>query len=245
MHHARESVAECVGAFALMFVGGGAIIVTSGSDGALLTVAVAHGLILAVMVSATMHISGGQINPAVSIALAAVRKQSWTRAGVFIVAQVCGAIIAALLLRWIFGAALGAEKVGNVGATLGSLTSGDEPLPGMAVLLEMIATFFLMFVIMGTAVDQRGVGGSARIGGFAIGLTVAADILAIGPLTGASMNPSRSIGPALAAGAWDHHWVYWVGPMVGALAAALVYVVAFDKPSATEPAASEERSAPE
>ena len=92
-----------------------------------------------------------------------------------------------------------------------------------AFVLEAIATFFLMFVIMGTMVDNRGVGKAAMIGGFGIGLTVAADIMCIGPLTGASMNPSRSLGPALISGTWDFHWVYWFGPIAGAMVAGISY----------------------
>ena len=168
----RAVVAEFVGTFALMFVGGGAIIVTGGDN--LLVIALAHGLILAVMVSATMHISGGQINPAVSIGLALIKKQSWPQAGVFIITQLAGAIAAAFVLKWSLG---GAFEVGNIGATLGALTDGvdaDKTNVPAALVLEAIGTFFLMFVILGTAVDKRGVGGSASIGGFGIGLTLAA-----------------------------------------------------------------------
>lgn len=229
MPTSRAFLAEFVGTFALMFVGGGAIIVTSGDN--LVAIALAHGLILAVMVSATMHISGGQINPAVSIALGLAGRQPWPRAGAFIVAQIAGATVAAFLLKLLMS---GAYDVGNVGATLGALTeSGSEHANAIgAVALEAIATFFLMFVIMGTAVDQRGVGGSSAVGGFAIGLTLAAAILCIGPLTGASLNPARSLAPALVAGAWDVQWVYWIGPIVGAALGALAYQFTFaEKPS--------------
>lgn len=221
----RAIVAEFVGTFALMFVGGGAIIVTGGEN--LLAIALAHGLILAVMVSATMHISGGQINPAVSIGLALIKKQPWPQAGVFIITQLAGAIAAAFVLKSSLG---GAFEVGNIGATLGALTdevAADKTNVPAALVLEAIGTFFLMFVILGTAVDKRGVGGSAAIGGFGIGLTLAAVILCIGPATGASLNPARSLGPALVAGAWQNHWVYWIGPIAGAAIAALVYKTVF------------------
>ena len=221
----RAAVAEFVGTFALMFIGGGAIIVTGGEN--LVAIALAHGLILAVMVSATMHISGGQINPAVSIGLALIKKQPWSQAGVFIIAQLAGAIAAAFMLKWSLG---GAFEVGNIGATLGTLTdevAADKTNVPAAIVLEAIGTFFLMFVILGTAVDKRGVGGSAAIGGFGIGLTLAAVILCIGPATGASLNPARSLGPALVAGAWQNHWVYWIGPIVGAGIAAFVYKTVF------------------
>ncbi len=221
----RAVVAEFVGTFALMFIGGGAIIVTGGEN--LVAIALAHGLILAVMVSATMHISGGQINPAVSLGLALIKKQSWAQAVTFVIAQVVGGIAAAFLLKTLLA---GAFDVGNIGATLGSLTDGNDPTKtnAMAAIgLEAIGTFFLMFVIMGTAVDKRGVGGSAAIGGFGIGLTLAAVILCIGPATGASLNPARSLGPALVAGAWQSHWVYWAAPIVGAASAAIVYKTVF------------------
>jgi aquaporin Z len=142
----RAVVAEFVGTFALMFVGGGAIIVTGGEN--LVAIALAHGLILAVMVSATMHISGGQINPAFSIGLALIKKQSWAQAGVFIITQLAGAIAAAFVLKWSLG---GAFEVGNIGATLGTLTDGvaaDKTNVPAALVLEAIGTFFVMFVIL-------------------------------------------------------------------------------------------------
>ena len=224
MSSIKASLAEFVGTFALMFAGGGAIIVTAGEN--LVAIAFAHGLILAVMVSATMHISGGQINPAVSVALGLVGKQPWSKAGTFIVAQVLGAVVAALLLKTLLS---GAYEVGNIGATLGefSRAGGENYHPAKVLGLEAIATFFLMWVIMGTAVDQRGVGKTAAIGGLGIGLTLTAAILCIGPATGASLNPARSFGPALVAGAWTMHWAYWVGPIVGAALAAYAYKVVF------------------
>jgi MIP family channel proteins len=226
MQYIKASLAEFVGTFALMFAGGGAIIVTGGDN--LVAIAFAHGLILAVMVSATMHISGGQINPAVSIALGLVGKQPWSKAGVFIVAQVLGAVVAALLLKTLLS---GAYEVGNLGATLGefSRAGGENYAPAKVLGLEAIATFFLMFVIMGTAVDQRGIGKTAAIGGLGIGLTLTAAILCIGPATGASLNPARSFGPALVAGAWTMHWAYWVGPIVGAALAAFAYKLVLEK----------------
>ncbi|MHC4083047.1 MAG: MIP/aquaporin family protein [Planctomycetota bacterium] len=224
MSSIKASLAEFVGTFALMFAGGGAIIVTAGEN--LVAIAFAHGLILAVMVSATMHISGGQINPAVSVALGLVGKQPWSKAGTFIVAQVLGAVVAALLLKTLLS---GAYEVGNIGATLGefSRAGGENYHPAKVLGLEAIATFFLMWVIMGTAVDQRGVGKTAAIGGLGIGLTLTAAILCIGPATGASLNPARSFGPALVGGAWTMHWAYWVGPIVGAALAAYAYKLVF------------------
>lgn len=244
----RGMIAEFIGTFALMFVGGGAIVMTAASDnggGGLIAVALAHGLILAVMISATMHISGGQINPAVSIGLLAIGKQSASQTAAFVLAQTAGSVIAALLLVLLLGPLHAAAASGGsgeivsaieqvkIGATLpsgGSWNAGwAEPSVGLVAGLELIATFFLVFVVIGTAVDARGVGRGPLIGGFGIGLTVAADILAIGPVTGASMNPARSFGPALAStftgieGAWEMHWVYWLAPIGGGVLAALVW----------------------
>ena len=224
----KAVLAEFVGTFALMFVGGAAMI--TGGDN-LLAIALAHGLILAVMVSATMHISGGQINPAVSIALWIIKKQSAARTGMFMAAQLLGAVLAAVLLK----ALLAGPAFGTLGATLTlgefSRDGGEHISAARTLGLELIATFFLMFVIMGTAIDKRGVGKTAAIGGLAIGLTVAAAILCIGPATGASLNPARSFGPALVAegGAWDMHWAYWVGPIIGAAMAALAYRVVLEE----------------
>lgn len=229
-------IAEFFGAFALMFVGGAAIINTGGEN--LLAIALAHGLILAVTVSATMHISGGQFNPAVSIGLALIKKQGWGQAVAFSVAQLVGAVAAAAVLASFFSQAA-VESV-DLGATLGTLSRGDGAnLVGVFV-LEVIATFTLMMVILGSAVDPRGVGKSATVGGFAIGLCVAGLILAIGPLTGASMNPCRSFGPALVGGHWEIHWVYWVAPVLGATIAALVWHVLLAGREADYPPADQE-----
>ncbi len=224
MPASRAIFAEFVGTFALMFVGGGAIIITGGGVENLLTIAVAHGLILAVMVSATMHISGGQINPAVSIALWVIKKQSSLQTGLFMVAQLAGAIAAAAVLKAALSGSYDVDGV-KLGATLGSLNEGGNVLG--VIVLETIGTFFLMFVIMGTAVDDRGVGKTKAVGGFGIGLTVAAVILCIGPATGASLNPARSFGPALIGTVWDDQGLYWVAPIIGATLAALTYRAAF------------------
>ncbi len=224
MPASRAIFAEFVGTFALMFVGGGAIIITGGGVENLLAIALAHGLILAVMVSATMHISGGQINPAVSIALWVIRKQSSLQTGLFMVAQLAGAIAAAAVLKAALSGSYDVVGV-KLGATLGSLNEDGNVLG--VIVLETIGTFFLMFVIMGTAVDDRGVGKTKAVGGFGIGLTVAAVILCIGPATGASLNPARSFGPALIGNVWDDQGLYWVAPIIGATLAALTYRAAF------------------
>ena len=208
----RHFVAEFIGTFALVFVGGASI----AAGGGLVSVALAHGIILAVMVSATMRISG-HFNPAVTVGFLAARRIEPMMAGVYIAAQITGAILAAYALKNLLPAQLAAAT------RLGGQSISSEISLGQAIGLEAIATFFLAFVIFGTAVDPK----APRVAGLAIGLTVAADILAIGPFTGASMNPARSFGPAVASGIFEGQAVYWIGPLVGAVAAALLYDTLF------------------
>jgi MIP family channel proteins len=209
----RHFTAEFIGTFALVFVGGGAIVAMrdAGALG-LVVVALAHGLILALMVTATMRISG-HLNPAVTLGFLAVRRIEPVMAGLYIIAQILGATIAALALKGL----VPADQFVAVHGTIQEIASNVSW--GQAFALEAIATFFLQFVIFGTAVDPR----APQVGGFAIGLTVAADILAIGPLTGASMNPARSFGPAFVTHSFGGQFVYWTGPIVGAIVAAVVY----------------------
>lgn len=211
-------ICELIGTFALMFVGGAAIL-HNFDNGNIIAVALAHGLILSVMITAVMHISGGQFNPAVSIGLALIKRQSWGQAAAWCVAQLLGGALAAKLLTLMFLPAT--VEAGKLGATLGSLSNPSDV--ALLFTLESLATFFLMFTIMGSAVDSRGTGGNRAVGGFAIGLCVSACILCLGPQTGASMNPARSFGPALVAGYWDMHWVYWAAPILGASIAALLW----------------------
>ena len=218
----KKQVAEFIGVFALTFVGGGAIIVTSGQE--LIAISLAHGLILAVMVASLMHISGAQFNPAVSIALATRGKQSWSDAISFSIVQLLGGIAAAFLLKATMVPAFEFAN-SHIGETLGRYSNASEPdmLSAWRVLvLEGLATFFLMWVIMGVAVDGKNVKHNG-IAALAIGGVVAADIYCFGYATGASMNPARSFGPALVVSDWTLHWCYWVGPIVGAALAAFVY----------------------
>jgi aquaporin Z len=217
-----KHLAECIGTFALTFVGAGAIIATSGEN--LLVISLAHGMILAVMVAAMLHTSGAQFNPAVSFALAVRGKQPWSQACTFAIVQVLGGIIAAYLLKVTMVPAFEYAN-SHLGETLGKYSgaAGPELISAWRVLLlEAIAAFFLMWVIMGVAVDSKNKQ-HAGIAALAIGGTVAADILCFGPLTGASMNPARSFGPAMVVGDWTLQWCYWVGPLVGATIAAVLY----------------------
>ena len=227
----RGMVAEFIGTFALVFFGAGSIVLTGPmiDAGSLITVATAHGLALAVFVTACMYISGAQFNPAVSIALVVIGKQKPKQAIAFIIAQCVAAITAAGLILVLFGSDLAQADGVRLGATLGRFSSGESANLVSLIGLEIIASFALMFVILATVVDDR----AHKMGGMCVGLVVGMCIVAIGPMTGASMNPARSLGPAVF-GHWDAHWVYWVAPIIGATLAALVYRTVFEEPAKTE-----------
>ncbi|MCH8270833.1 MAG: aquaporin [Planctomycetes bacterium] len=217
--------AEFMGTFALVFFGAGSMIMASDQFGAgnLVTIALAHGLVLVVFVSACMYISGAQFNPAVSIGLIVAGKQTPFRAAVYIFAQLLSAACAAGMLVFLLGAevANNAEVGTNLGATIGSLTTGSPTSdPNMLGVFgfEFLLTFALMYVILAAVVDDR----AHKLGGICVGGTVAACIFAAGPLTGASMNPARTFGPALY-GHWDMFHIYVLATVLGACAAALVY----------------------
>ncbi|MBC7834610.1 MAG: aquaporin [Phycisphaerales bacterium] len=219
-------IAEFLGTFALVFFGAASIIIAaSPAAGAqpvaptagLVTVALAHGLILAVFVSACMYISGAQFNPAVSIGLVVAGKQSPVTAGAYIASQLAAASLAAGALVFFLGDDLAIRGGGELGATIGRFTKEENVLAVVGI--EAIMTFALMFVILGAVVDER----AHKFAGAQVGMVVAACIVAAGPLTGASMNPARTFGPALVGGFWEMHWAYWVAPVLGASLAALVY----------------------
>ncbi len=210
----KAYVAEFIGTFALIFVGVGAITADyiSGASG-LVGIALAHGLTIAVMASATAAVSGGHLNPAVTIGALAAGKIDVANAVGYVISQCLGGIVAAALLKLCLPvAALESVKMGTPAL-------GDGITVGMGLLAEIILTFFLVFVIFGTAIDSR----APKVGGLFIGLTVTLDILVGGPITGAAMNPARHLGPALLGGGLQHLWLYWVGPVIGGLLAALVY----------------------
>jgi MIP family channel proteins len=211
----KAAVAEFVATFALIFVGAGAVITASAGNLDLVGVALAHGLVLAVMVSITGHISGGMVNPAVTIALWAAGKIGTQRGAALIVAQLLGAVVGALLVRYVVGAA--SFDAGAAGAP--TLATGMSV--GTGIVLEAILTFFLVFAVFGTAVDDKGPWN--KTAGFTIGLVIAFDILAFGPLTGAAMNPARWFGPALVGGLWDDSLVWIVGPIAGGIIAGVLY----------------------
>src|SRR6267143_4858831 len=215
----KQCLAEFIGTFALIFVGVGAIYHNAG----LLAVAFAHGLTIAVMVSATAGISGGQLNPAVTFGLFIGGRLRVTQTIAFWIAQLAGASAAGFVLLFIFTGQIDPQKGAVLAETIVANGTPDLAPKGItavqAIGIEGILTFFLVFVVYGTAVDIR----APRIGGLAIGLTVTLDILFGGPFTGAAMNPARTFGPALASGHWNNQAIYWIGPMLGGALAGLVY----------------------
>ena len=206
-------IAEFIGTFALCFIG----ILSIHSGAGLLAVAMAHGLAIAVMVSATIQTSGGHFNPAVTAGFMLTGKIKPTAGIAYILTQLLAGVVASLLILGCYSS--DARQVVADG------TPQFDPLKlgaGMAVVIEAVLTFFLVFSIWGSAADPR----AGNISGFAIGMAVTLDILAGGPLTGASLNPARSFGPTLIANSpklWGQHWVYWAGPLLGGLLAAAVY----------------------
>jgi MIP family channel proteins len=214
MEKLRPWIAEFVGTFALIFVGVGAI-KTAGHD--VLGIALAHGLTIAAFVSATLHISGGQLNPAVTFGLLCGGHMTLPDALRYWSAQLLGGFGAALICLGLFGRDVVVTGTPQLAINLNAW---------QGILVEAILTFFLVFVVYGTAVDERG----RRVAGFAIGSTITLDILFGGPLTGAAMNPARVFGPALAANFWHDHYVYWIGPFLGAAGGGLVYSLLMERP---------------
>lgn len=214
----RSYIAEGIATFTLIFMGAGSILANQVSGGAIgiTGIALAHGLALITMIYATAHISGAHINPAVTIAMLVTKRIDALKAAGYIGAQLLGATVAGLVLKMIFEGYPDAITA----VTLGTPTLGANVSMLQGIVTEAVMTFFLVFVIFGVAVDKRAPTGFL---GLAIGLTVAADILIGGPLTGGAMNPARAFGPALTMGFWDDHLVYWLGPIIGGLLGALTY----------------------
>lgn len=211
----RKAIAEFVGAFALVFVGAGAIITQGPTSPDLLLIALAHGLTIGVMVTATGHISGGHFNPAVTFGALVGRQMTARHAFVYWIAQLLAALVAAGTLVAVFPSTQWRD------VTLGTPQVASGVSIGAAILVEAVLTFLLVFVVYGAAIDPKGAFRAA--GGLAIGGTIALDIMMGGLLTGAAMNPARWFGPAVFANAFDLWYVYWVGPLLGGAAAGLLY----------------------
>ncbi|MGZ8491614.1 MAG: MIP/aquaporin family protein [Gemmatirosa sp.] len=208
----RHFIAEFVGIFALVYIGGGAVMMAQQGAGNLLTVALAHGIVYAALVTATLRISG-HFNPAVTLAFLVTRRIQPMMAALYVVAQLVGAMAAAYLLKATFPDEIFAAARGTTSSIALAIDGGQ------AFLIEAVATFFLVFTIFGTAIDPQ----APKLGGLAIGLIVIADMLAFAPLTGASLNPARTFGPAVASAIYEGQIVYWTGPIVGAVIAAVLY----------------------
>ncbi len=211
----RAYTAEFIGTFALIYIGAGSICADKLLNGkvGLLGIAAAHGLVLAVLITATLYISGGQFNPAVTFGLWIAGKIEPPTAGGYVVSQLLGAILGAAALAFSYPRSVWAA------VNLGTPGVAEGVSAGAAIFVEAILTFFLVLAVLATAVDDR----AARIGGFGIGMTVLFGILMGGPLTGAAMNPARTFGPALISGFWENHLVYWLGPLLGGAVAGITY----------------------
>lgn len=216
----RKAIGEAIGAFALVVVGAGSVLAASsaGSD-VLVFATLGHAFVIAVMATALGPISGGQISPAVTLGLIATRRIGATLGVVIIIFQLIGSIIGGLLLWWLYPSQVSSGLRLATPAVAASIT----PLQGVVV--EIVITFFLVFVVFATAIDVRGAG--KTLGAFPIGFAVGIGWFFGGALTGAAMSPGRWIGPAVASGFYDNGWVYWVGPLLGGLIAALVYEYVF------------------
>jgi MIP family channel proteins len=211
----RRSLAEALGTFALVFIGAGSVASKFFPDAGygIMGIALAHGLVLSVMVTATMSISGGHLNPAVTLGLLAARRINVQTAGAYILAQLLAAVLAALMLKLCYP--LGVVRP----ILLGTPTIASSILPRQAILIEAVMAFFLVSAVFGTWVNAA----APKVGGFGIGLALYFDVLVGGPLTGAAVNPARAFGPALVSGQWIGQAIYWVGPILGGVAAALFW----------------------
>ncbi len=212
----QRALVEALGTFLLVFLGAGAIISSShfsSGSAQLLLVALAHGLALAIAVSIAMGISGGHINPAVTVAMYATKRINTGDAAVYIIAQLAGAVVGAALLLY----ALPASYIAGTGLGATTLSSSVSIVQG--IVIEAIITFILVMSVFGTIVDKR----APKMAGFGVGLTLAALILVAGPLTGAAANPARAFGPELVTLNFTDWYVYWIGPIIGGIIAGLVY----------------------
>ncbi|HEX2141311.1 MAG TPA: aquaporin [Candidatus Limnocylindria bacterium] len=214
-------VAEAVGTFLFVFVGAGSVVLATHAGDAgpgLVGIALAHGLALAVLISAFGAISGGHFNPAVTVAVRLAGRIEWGNAVGYVIAQLLGAAVAAFALRAVL------PESSWEPSGIGSPALGQGIGIGAGIAIEAVLTVLLVLAVFGTAIDAR----APRLGGMAIGLAVTADVLMGGPLTGAAMNPARWFGPAVASGQLDNWYVWWVGPLLGGIVAALIYRYALE-----------------
>ncbi len=226
LHALRHFAAEFIGTFAIVFFGSMALLMANGTGApasvAMLVVALAVGLATAVMVTGTMRVAG-HLNPAVTLGFMVARRIEAYMAGVYLAGQLLGAIAAGFVIRMVVPIALYTAARGG-----GQSISLDVSF-AQAMTVELIATFMLVWVVFATAVDPK----APRVGGLAVGFAMTAGVLAIGPLTGGSLNPARSLGPAVASGYFEGQVVFWVGPLLGGLLAGLIYDQLFLRRSGT------------
>ena len=223
----RRTFVELLGAFALVFAGAGTIMsIGPQADAGTLDVALATGLAVAVMVTAVGHISGGHFNPAITFGFLLTRRIGVVLGLAYIVAQLLGGVLAALLLRWIFPAAN--RNASNLGAP--SVHTIDI---GAALVVEALITFFLIWVVFAMTTDARNA--YTGISGLAIGLVIVFGMLLAYPITGGSFNPARAFGPELVSGTWNDAWIYYVGPLAGGAIAALLYDEVYLRAAAPAP----------
>lgn len=211
----RRSTAEALGTFALVFIGTGVVVSKAYPDAqfGVLGIAIAHAIVLSVMITSTMSISGGHLNPAVTVGLLAARRINLRTAAAYIPAQLIGAVLASLLVKAIFPAGI------TRSLSLGTPSIANNITIGQAITIEAVLTFFLVSAVFGTCVNPD----APKVGGFGVGLVLLFDILMGGPLTGSAVNPARAFGPALVSGQWVAQIVWWAGPLLGALVAAGVW----------------------
>jgi MIP family channel proteins len=209
-YHLPRYIGELVGTFLLVLVATGVVVGNAAANGAIthVGIAIATGLIVTALIYALGHLTGAHLNPAVSLAFALGRHFPIRDLVPYWVAQLAGAVLASVVVRWLWG------DIANLGATLPGLTESR------ALVLEFLLTFLLMFVITAVATDTRAVGQAAAL---AIGAVVLLEVMFAGPASGASMNPARSLGPALVSGTWQSQWIYLLGPGLGAVAGVLTY----------------------
>jgi aquaporin Z len=221
----RRLAAEALGTFGLVFIGGAVVVVNAfpNGDSGILGIAVAHAFVLAIMITATMNISGGHLNPAVTVGLLVARKIDLRTAFPYIAAQLVGAVLGALLIRYAIPS--------NVGRILsyGTPVIASSVTLAQAITIEAVLTFFLVSAVFGTAVSPE----APKVGGFGIGLVLLFAILVGGPLSGAALNPARAFGPALVSGNWLGQAVWWVGPLLGGLAAGILWKLVLLPPEET------------
>jgi MIP family channel proteins len=211
----KAVVAEFVGTFALIFFGAGSVILARNNQLDLVGVALAHGLVIAVMVSQMGHLSGGVFNPAIQIALWVTGKMASGRTAAYLVAQLAGGVAGAFLLKYVVPKAFFNAGLG------GAVQLAPGLAAGRGIVMEAVGTFFLVWAVFSTAIDDRGP--FPKTAGLTIGLTISFGVLALGPWTGAAFNVARWFGPALAAGRWTDWYVWIVGPISGAIIAGVLY----------------------